>query len=190
MFSSVSTSSRGRECGPYLHHLGAFGGVVIVGAFVVVAVVTTTRMYIKNRREGGEPFVVEALTEIVCGDDVLGDVEATVLFSGETRGSASRPRSPDSWTVQKGCETEFECRRSLPGQDRRWCGSGESKSLEGSCDLGRRIGAEPERERAARGCHRARCSPPKGRMERGKTAWRRLSSFSMVSTLKTSTHPR
>jgi hypothetical protein len=75
--------------------LGAFGGVVIVGAFIVVAVITATRMYVKNRREGGESFVVEAFTEVVCGDDVLGGVEATVLFSGGTR----RPRSPDSLTV-------------------------------------------------------------------------------------------
>ena len=93
-FSLVSISSRSRECGPYLHRLGAFGGIVIVGVFTVVAVVTATRMCVKNRR-GGDSFVVEAFTEVVCGDDVLGGVEATVLFSGGTR----RPRSPDSLTV-------------------------------------------------------------------------------------------
>ena len=47
-------------------------------------VVTVTRVYVRNQREGGEPFVVEAFTEVICGDDVLGGVEATVLFSGET----------------------------------------------------------------------------------------------------------
>ena len=123
----------------------SFGGI-IVGAFAVIVVVTVTRTYVKNRR--GKPFVVEAFTEVVCGDDVLGGVEANVLFSGDTWDSgsattASRPRLPDSWTsAQRGCETEFEFRRSLPGervgqgQARRWCGSGESELLEGASPNG------------------------------------------------------
>ena len=41
-FSLVSIWSQGCECRPYLHHLGAFGGAVIVGVFIVIAVVTAT----------------------------------------------------------------------------------------------------------------------------------------------------
>ena len=59
MFSLVSISSRGRECGPYLRSFGAIGGTVIVGTFAVIVV--GTRMYV---RRGGELFVVEALLEV------------------------------------------------------------------------------------------------------------------------------
>ena len=88
------------ECGSYLHRLGAFGGIIIVVAFAVIVVVTVTRTYVKNRR-GGEPFLVEALTEVICGDDVLGGVEANVLFNGETRGTAGLQPPP----VVLGCLT-------------------------------------------------------------------------------------
>ena len=71
----------------------SFGGI-IVGAFAVIVVVTVTRTYVKNRR--GKPFVVEAFTEVVCGDDVLGGVETTVLFSGETRGTVCDHRQSSS----------------------------------------------------------------------------------------------
>jgi hypothetical protein len=113
------------------------------------AVVTVTRAYVKNRR-GGEPFIVEAFTEVICGDNVLGGVEATVLFSGDTRGTEALQPLPvvlSGLTVgqsaQSGCETEFECRhgrRVCQGQAQQWCGNGESKLLEGPCGLGRRIG--------------------------------------------------
>ena len=76
----------------------SFGGI-IVGAFAVIVVVTVTRTYVKNRR--GEPFVVEAFTEVVCGDDVLGGVEANILFSGETCGTAGLQPPP----VVLGCLT-------------------------------------------------------------------------------------
>ena len=100
-----------------------FGDVVIVGGFaVVVVVVTVTRTYVKNRREGGGLFVVDASTEVVCGDDVLGGVDATVLFGGETRGTAGLQSPPVvlgrltvGQSAQRGYETEFECRCSLPG---------------------------------------------------------------------------
>ena len=124
----------------------SFGGI-IVGAFAVIVVVTVTRTYVKNRRGG--PFVVEAVTEVTCGDDVLGGVEANVLFSGETRKIAGLQPPPvvlGCLTVgpppKRGCETEFECRRSLPGkrvgqdQARRWCGRGESELLEGASPNG------------------------------------------------------
>ena len=74
-------------------------GSIIVGAFAAIVVVTVTRTYVKNRR--GEPFVVEAFTEVVCGDDVLGGVEANVLFSGETRKIAGLQPHP----VVLGCLT-------------------------------------------------------------------------------------
>ena len=69
------------------------GDVVIVGGFAVV-VVTVTRTYVKNRRKGGGLFVVEVFTKVVYGDDVLGGVEATVLFGGETRGTAGLQPAP------------------------------------------------------------------------------------------------
>jgi hypothetical protein len=64
-------------------------------AFVVFAVITATHRYVKNRR-GGKLFVVEAFTEVVCSDDVLGGVETTVLFSGETRGTVCDHRQSSS----------------------------------------------------------------------------------------------
>ena len=76
----------------------SFGGI-IVGAFAVIVVVNVTRTYVKNRRGG--PFVVEAVTEVTCGDDVLGGVEANVLFSGETRKIAGLQPHP----VVLGCLT-------------------------------------------------------------------------------------
>ena len=127
-FSSVSISSPGRECGPYLRHFGAFGGAIIVGAFVVVAVVTATRMY-ANRREGGEPFVVEAFRRSFVATTYL-EMSKRPFSSAERRGTAGLQPAPVvlgrltvGQSAQRGCETEFECRRSLPGQGRRWCGS-------------------------------------------------------------------
>ena len=55
---------------------------------------SATRTHVKNRRKGGGLFVTEAFTKVVCGDDVLGGVEATVLFGGETRGTAGLQPAP------------------------------------------------------------------------------------------------
>ena len=138
-FSLVSTSSRGCECG-YLRSFGAFGGIVIVRMFAV-----GTRTYVKNRR-GGELFVVEAFTEVWQRRTWR---RRTKPFSSAERHAGwqvcNRQSSSvaDSWTsAQRGCETELECRRSLPGervgqgQSRRWCGRGKSELLEGASPNG------------------------------------------------------
>ena len=74
-----------------------FGGI-IAGAFAVIVVVTVTRTYVKNRR--GEPFVVEAFTEVVRGDTYL-EVSKRTLSSAETRGTADLQPPP----VVLGCLT-------------------------------------------------------------------------------------
>jgi hypothetical protein len=165
-FSSVSILSRGRECGPYLHRLKGFGDVVIVSGFAVVVVVTVTCTYVKNRRKGGGLFVVDALTEVVCGDDVQYLEVSKRPFSSverhvgrqvcNQRQSSSVARQLYS-LPKEGVKQSFECRCSLPGgrvgrgQARRWCGRGESEPLKGPYGLGRHIGAKPEQKRAARG---------------------------------------
>ena len=139
----------------------------VTGAYVGIAVT-----YFEHGR-GGKTFEVGAFTEVVAGDDILAHVEVRVVVRRETGGVAGLQPPPLVLGRLAGAKAslvvDVAC---LFWSARRWRESGGSEPYAdgGGAQMGACWAGSPNVHAFER-------------LERGKMAYRRLSSFLIVSTL-------